>query len=52
MRAYFLKFIIAFMRYDIALSKQRLQECKDVIAHDERRVHELEIELLGLEVGE
>ena len=50
MRAYFLRLIIWLMRYDIALSRQRLQECKDVIAHDERRVHDLEIELMNLEI--
>ena len=40
--------IVAFMRYDIALTKERMIECKMLIAHDEKRLHELEMELLGL----
>ena len=34
------------MHYDIALTKQRMQMCKDVIAFDEHRIHELELELM------
>lgn len=48
MRYWFLKMLTAFMRYDIALTKERMIECKMLIAHDEKRLHELEMELLGL----
>lgn len=48
MRYWFLKMVVAFMRYDIALTKERMMECKLLIAHDEKRLHELEMELLGL----
>ena len=48
MRYWFLRMIVAFMRYDIALTKERMIECKMLIAHDEKRLHELEMELLGL----
>ena len=51
MRYYFLRLIIWAMRYDLALTKQRLQECKDLIADDERRIHFYEIELMNLGEG-
>jgi len=49
MRYYFLKMLIAFMRYDITLTKERMMECKMLIDHDEKRLHELQMELLSLE---
>lgn len=45
-RRAFIRVILFWMRYDIVLTKQRLQMCKDIIAHDERRIYDLEKELM------
>ena len=48
MRYWFLRMIVFWMEYDLQMNRRRLQECKMLIAHDEKRLHELEMELLGL----
>ena len=48
MRYWFLRMIVAFMRYDIALTKERMMECKMLIAHDEKRLQFYELELLQM----
>ena len=46
LRVHFIRMLLWWMHYDIVLTKQRMQMCKDVIAHDERKIYELEKELM------
>ena len=47
-RRLFIRFLIWQMGFDIAMTKQRLKECKDIIDADERRIHQLKLELISL----
>lgn len=45
----FVQMIVFWMGLDLAITRQRLQECKEVIAHDEARLHYWQLRLLELQ---
>lgn len=49
MNKFFLKMMIWWMGFDVALTRQRLQECRDQIAHDEARIEQLQWQLRQME---
>ena len=46
MRAYFLRWVIYWMELDLQMNRRRLQECKEMIAHDENRLHYWQLKLM------
>lgn len=48
MKAWFIRMILFWMYYDIALTKSCIQNAKETLAHDERRIQQLEMELWEL----
>lgn len=46
MNQLFIRWIIAWMRYDIALEKKRLQHVKECLAQDEARLHYWQMKLM------
>lgn len=46
LRIKFIQMLLWWLHYDIALTSQRMKECRDQIAHDEWKIRDLEKELM------
>lgn len=49
MRYWFIKMLLWWMYRDIQITKNCIENAKAMLAHDQRRYHELELELLEMQ---